>query len=84
MFDYSPAPAKTMSNTVKIVIGVLVVIVLVALALNMRGTEAPAGGTDTSDAALQNDAATYDAEMQGLEGDRAVIDQGLETDVSAQ
>lgn len=72
-----------MSNTAKIVIGVLVIIVLVALAFSIRGG-APAGGTDTSDQTLQNDAAAYDAEMQGLEGDRAVIDQGLETDVSAQ
>lgn len=73
-----------MSNTAKIVIGVLIVLVLIALAFGMRGSETPAVGTDASDQTLQNDAAAYDAELQGLEGDRAVIDQGLETNVSAQ
>ncbi|MEA2701595.1 MAG: hypothetical protein QOE22_304 [Candidatus Parcubacteria bacterium] len=73
-----------MSNTAKIVIGVLVILVLVALAYGMRGSGTPAEGTDASDQALQNDTAAIDAEMQGLEGDRAVIDQGLETEVSAQ
>lgn len=73
-----------MSNTVKIVIGVLVILVLVALAYGMRGSGTPAGETDASDQALRNDAAAIDAEMQGLEGDRAMIDQGLETNVSAE
>ena len=72
-----------MSNTAKIVIGVLIVLVIVVLVYGMRGGT-PAGGTDTSDESLRNDTAAIDAEMQGLEGDRAVIDQGLETDVSAE
>jgi hypothetical protein len=75
-----------MSNTVKIVIGVIILLVLLVLAFGMGGEKgnAPVGGTDTSDQALQGDTSAIDAEMQGLEGDRAVIDQGLEENVSAE
>ncbi|HEY4488877.1 MAG TPA: hypothetical protein VJA87_00100 [Candidatus Paceibacterota bacterium] len=75
-----------MSKNAKIGIGVLVLLVILAILFTVGGpaAEAPSEETDTSDQTLRDDAAAIDAELEGLEGDRAMIDQGLETDVSAQ
>ena len=76
-----------MSKNAKIGIGALILLVLLLLAFSMSGFReagAPVEDLDTSDQALQDDAAAIDAELQGLEGDRIMIDQGLETDVSVQ
>jgi len=81
-----------MSTTNKTVLSVVVIAIIVLLAVFALRAHAPSQNTaentgdtsslptaanDTSDAALQKDAAAIDTQLSGLDSDNATVDQGI-------
>lgn len=79
-----PASNYRMSKNAKIVIGVLVVIALALIVYQATDYTPEASVPATTDESFSEDAAALDAELSGLESDQALIDEGLEDDLSAE
>ncbi|MES2225744.1 MAG: hypothetical protein V4480_02965 [Patescibacteria group bacterium] len=86
-----------MTTTSKAVLGialaaVILVIAFYALRMHDAGTNAqsadaatlPTPANDTSDSAMDKDAAAIDAQLKGLSDDDATVDQGIQTHATAQ
>jgi hypothetical protein len=86
-----------MTTTSKTVLGIVAVAVIAlggfyayrahdmneATATN-SGSSLPTSATDTSDSAIEQDAAAIDTQLQATNDDNATVDQGIQTHSQAQ